>query len=175
MATTDTGTISDNNIRIVQDEQGKPIGELSVKPGLEISSISLSHSNGLAMAAATIPGTFEGLGIDLEKVEVRSEAWVQDYFTEEEIHAAGDSSSRWIELTRMWCLKEAALKAIGTGLRFDLRDINVAALDRVGRAKLEFRNEAAKHIEKASTGQFEARAEEKDGIVIARVIIRKTF
>ncbi len=175
MATTDTGTISENNIRIIQDEQGKPIGELSVKPGLEISSISLSHSNGLAMAAATVPGTFEGLGIDLEKVEVRSEAWVQDYFTEEEIHAAGDSSRRWVELTRMWCLKEAALKAIGTGLRFDLRDINVAALDKAGRAKLEFRNEAAKHIEKASTGQFEARAEEKDGIVIARVIIRKTF
>ena len=48
-------------------------------------------------------------------------------------------------------------------------------LDKVGRAKLEFRNEAAKHIEKASAGQFEARAEEKDGIVIARVIIRKTF
>ena len=149
MATTDTGTISENSIRIIQDEQGKPIGELSVKPGLQINSISLSHSNGLAMAAATVPGTFEGLGIDVEKVEARSDAWAQDYFTEEEIQAAGESGQRWLDLTRMWCLKEAALKAIGTGLRFDLRDINVAALDEAGRAKLEFRNEAAKHIEKA--------------------------
>ena len=175
MTTTDRETFSENSIRITQDEHGKPVGELSSRPGLKIDSISLSHSNGLAMAAATASGTFEGLGIDLEKVEARSEAWVQDYFTEAEIRAAGEGSRRWVELTRMWCLKEAALKAIGMGLRFDLRDINVARLDEVGRAKLEFRNEAANHIEKASKGKFEARVEEKDGIVIARVIIRKTF
>jgi holo-[acyl-carrier protein] synthase len=175
LATTDTGPVSENNILIIQDEQGKPIGELSGRPDAKISSISLSHSNGLAMAAAVAPGTFEGLGIDLEKVEVRSEAWVQDYFTEEEIQAAGESTQRWVDLTSVWCLKEAALKAIGTGLRFDLRDINVSALDEAGKAKLEFRNEAAQHIEKASTGKFEARVEEKGGIVVARVLIRKTF
>ena len=56
MATTDTGTISEKSIRIIQDEQGKPIGELSGRPGLEMNSISLSHSNGLAMAAAAVPG-----------------------------------------------------------------------------------------------------------------------
>jgi phosphopantetheine--protein transferase-like protein len=175
LATTDNGPVSENSIRIIQDEQGKPIGELSGRAGAKMESISLSHSNGLAMAAAVAPGTFEGLGVDLEKVEARSDAWVQDYFTEEEIQAAEQSPQRWLELTSMWCLKEAALKAIGTGLRFDLRDINVAALDEAGRAKLEFRNEAAQHIEKASKGKFEARVEEKDGIVIARVIIRKTF
>ena len=62
-----------------------------------------------------LPGTFEGLGIDLEKVEARSEAWAQDYFTEEEIQAAGEGSQRWLDLTRMWCLKEAALESHRNG------------------------------------------------------------
>jgi phosphopantetheine--protein transferase-like protein len=175
MATTDTRTFPENSIRIIQNEYGKPVGGVSGRPDLEINSISLSHSNGLAMAAAATPGMFEGLGVDIEKVEARSEAWVQDYFTEAEIQAAGDGRRRWAALTRIWCLKEAALKAIGTGLRFDLRDINVAVLDEAGRASLRFTNEAATHMEKVSTGKLEARVEEKEGIVIARVIIRKTF
>ncbi len=172
--TFDGATFPEKNIRIMQDEQGKPIGQILRRPDLKID-ISLSHSNGLAMAVATTPGTFGGLGVDLEKVEARSDMWATDYFTEEEVQAAGNSNRRWIELTRMWCLKEAALKAIGTGLRFDLRDINVTAVDDSGRAKLEFRNEAERHIENASIGKFEARVEERDGIVIARVLIRKTF
>ena len=167
-------TFPEKNIRITQDEQGKPSGQILGRPDLK-TDVSLSHSNGLVMAAATAPGEFVGLGVDLEKVEARSDIWATDYFTEEEVQAAGNSDRRWTELTRMWCLKEAALKAIGTGLRFDLRDINVTAVDNSGRAKLEFGNEAERHIEKASIGKFEARVEERDGIVIARVLIRKTF
>jgi 3-oxoacyl-(acyl-carrier-protein) synthase/NAD(P)-dependent dehydrogenase (short-subunit alcohol dehydrogenase family)/phosphopantetheinyl transferase (holo-ACP synthase)/acyl carrier protein len=148
------------NIRILQDDLGQPAAELSTQPGARVSDVSLSHSNGLAIAAAALPGTFQGLGVDMEKVQPRSEAWVKDYFTDEEIRAAGDSDQRWSRLTRMWCLKEAALKALGTGLRFDLRDINVAAIDDAGQARLEFRNKAARHVDESVDGSFEARVEE---------------
>ncbi len=160
------------NIRIVQDEQGKPAAELLDRPGTLVGEVSLSHSNGLALAAAADPKAFEGLGVDMEKVEARSDAWIRDYFTEEEIAAAGDNSGRWPALTRMWCLKEAVLKAMGTGLSFDLRDIFVAALDDSGRARLEFRNEAAVYWEQNGRGTVEARVEDNGDIVVARVLIR---
>ncbi|MBI4965598.1 MAG: SDR family NAD(P)-dependent oxidoreductase [Desulfomonile tiedjei] len=161
-------------ILILQDDLGQPRAELSTKPGARVGEVSLSHSNGLAIAAASVPGTFRGLGVDMEKVEARSESWVADYFTEEEILAAGENDRRWGRLTEMWCLKEAALKALGTGLRFDLRDINVADLDEAGQARLEFRNEAARYVDESIDGSFEARVEEKEGIAVARVLIRKT-
>jgi phosphopantetheinyl transferase len=73
----------------------------------------------------------------------------------------------------MWCLKEAVLKAFGSGLRFDLRDICVAELDDYGRARLEFRNGAAAHFNENGKRAIEARVEEREGLVIARVLIRK--
>ena len=85
---------------------------------------------------------------------------------------AGEGEQRWTEFARMWCLKEAALKAMGTGLRFDLRDITVAGVNDFGRAQLEFHNEAARYLEENGYRQLEARVEEKEGLVIARVIIR---
>jgi phosphopantetheinyl transferase (holo-ACP synthase) len=160
------------NIRILQDDRGQPTAELSTNPGSRVGEVSLSHSNGLAIAAAALPGTFFGLGLDMEKVAPRSEAWVTDYFTEDEIGLAGDDNERWSRLTRIWCLKEAALKAMGTGLRFDLRGINVATIDEAGMAYIEFRDEAARYVDESVNGSFEARVEEKEGIALARVLIR---
>jgi hypothetical protein len=63
---------------------------------------------------------------------------------------------------------------LGTGLRFDLRDINVAAIDEAGQAGLQFSNEAARYVDESVDGSFEARVEEKGGIAVARVLIRNT-
>ncbi len=160
------------SIRIVQNDQGKPVAELLERPGALVGDVSLSHSNGLAIAAAADPQAFVGLGVDVEKVETRSEAWINDYFTDEEIRTASEGPERWLQLTRMWCLKEAVLKAMGTGLSFDLRDICVTRMDESGRARLEFRNEAATYWEKNGRGIVEARVEDKQGLVVARVLIR---
>ncbi len=131
----DGNSISLTSIIITQDAQGNPSAEILGSNGTKLNEVSLSHSNGLAIAVAAAPGVFQGIGIDLEKVEARPEAWIQDYFTEGEIRAAGTGESRWVELTKRWCLKEALLKAFGTGLRFDLSDIQVAELDQTGRAR----------------------------------------
>ena len=165
-------TPSGKSIRIVQDAQGKPSVELADKPGTQIGDVSLSHSNGLAMAAAADPQAFEGLGVDMEKIEVRSEAWITDYFTDQEIGIAGSTDDRWINFTRMWCLKEATLKAIGTGLSFDLKDIRVTELSDSGLAQLELHNDAEKYFEENSRGTLEARVEKSGDLVVARVLIR---
>ncbi len=165
-------TVSGRAVRIVQDDLGKPSAHLGHKPRILVGDLSLSHSNGLVLAAAAAPGEFVGLGVDMEKVEPRSEAWVQDYFTEDEIGAAGSDDARWARLTRMWCVKEATLKAFGTGLRFDLRDVGVSSLDDSGRVVVELSNQAARHWEEHGSGSIEARVEEKDGLALARVLIR---
>jgi phosphopantetheine--protein transferase-like protein len=161
------------NIRIVQDELGKPIAELIDSPGTTLGDISLSHSNGLAMAVASATGCFAGLGVDVEKIEERSASWAEDYFTEEEIRAADESGNRTLALTGMWSLKEAFLKALGTGLRFDLKDVRITEVDDMGRATLDLGSEARQHLESHSPGTIEARLEHQDNVVIAKVMIRK--
>ena len=120
-----------NTIRIVQDDLGNPSAEIAGKSEDRLNEISLSHSNGLAFAAASVPGAFQGLGVDIEKVEKRKKAWINDYFTPEEISSAGNNHNQWVRLTMLWSLKEAFVKAIGAGLRFDLRDIQVNLPDRL--------------------------------------------
>jgi phosphopantetheine--protein transferase-like protein len=159
-------------ITVTYDNLGKPVAELSNGTG-SIGHVSLSHSNGFAIAAASDIERFDALGVDIEKVEPRSESWVNDYFTDEEIRAAGKGDSRWHEFTRMWCLKEAVLKAMGTGLRFDLKEIDASSVDSTGRARLNFRGDAASHLRENAAGIVEARVEEQNDIVIATAVIRK--
>ena len=94
------------------------------------SAISLSHSHGVALcavAAATVE-----LGCDLELIEQRGPGFLADYFTSGEqsmVEAAGrDQQTRLI--TALWSAKESALKALGTGLRRDTRDVEVCSMAR---------------------------------------------
>jgi phosphopantetheine--protein transferase-like protein len=173
LAQAGNGSIPEKNIRIASDENGKPGAELANQPGTRLCHVSLSHSNGFAVAIAGDLGEFESLGIDLEKVEERSEAWAGDYFTDEELQAAEQTNDKWATLTAMWAVKEAALKALGTGLSFDLKDICVRVPDANGPAELQFRNEAALHLETTFTGTPKARVATLNGTVTATVVIRQ--
>ncbi len=162
----------ENELCILTNGQGKPTAHLARQPRSSVADLSISHSNGLAVAAAALPGTFEGLGIDVEKVEQRSENWVEDYFTQWEIRIASQGRDQTSLFTAMWALKEAATKALGTGLAFDLRDITVVEIDALGGARLELRNEAAHYFGNYFTGTLKAMWERWGNMVRARVIIR---
>ena len=99
------------SIEISYDDFGRPraAGQL----------ISISHSNGWAVAAIKAGGG-DFIGVDIEAIEERSEAWRSDYFTPGELKEGGPS-----EATKTWTVKEAALKALGLGLKADLRDARV--------------------------------------------------
>ena len=77
--------------------------------------LSISHSAG--WGAAAVQREEGRLGCDLERIEERSRAFVQDYFTpaEQAFAAGGPDGSR--RATLVWSAKEAVMKALGEGLR----------------------------------------------------------
>lgn len=87
--------------------------------------LSLSHRGDGALCAVADAGPV--LGCDLELREPRDPALLADYFTQEEqvAVAAAPEAERSALCALLWSAKEAALKALGTGLRSDTREVAV--------------------------------------------------
>lgn len=87
--------------------------------------ISLSHRDGAAMCAVAAPGA--EIGCDVEAVEAHSEAFIADYFTDEErsVVARAPVAARRLMISALWSAKESALKALQQGLRLDTRSVSV--------------------------------------------------
>ncbi len=86
--------------------------------------LSLTHRAGVA---ACVVAQRKGLGCDLEVVEPRSPAFVQDWLTDTEqelVEAAGALAANLC-----WSAKESALKATREGLRRDTRSVVVTRAD----------------------------------------------
>jgi len=93
--------------------------------------VSLSDRAGWAVCLARqATGGREpaGLGIDLEIVEPRSEAFVDDFFTSGErewVRRLAPGDTRHAAANLIWSAKEAALKVLKRGLRADTRTVEV--------------------------------------------------
>jgi len=101
-----------------QAQNGKP--QLVVQGENSVLPFSITHSNGYAVAAVCKEERY--IGIDLEKVTHRMDAWKKDFFHPSELVEKSDDF-----LTALWTQKEAATKLLGTGLTigsFDVRCIN---------------------------------------------------
>lgn len=103
------------NIDVVKLPSGAPQVFIGAVP--DARSVSITHSNGWAIAAVSAPHTF--LGIDLEKVETRMQAWAEDFFTPEEREPMTPE-----HLTELWTKKEAVVKLLGRGLSLNTREIS---------------------------------------------------
>jgi len=103
--------------------------------------LSISHSNGWALAALKPGSVF--LGADLEKIEERHPAWYADYFHLSELPAADPSAA-----TRLWAIKEAVMKALGLGLMADPMDI------KEGGAGIELRGKALERYAEMGSPAF---------------------
>jgi 4'-phosphopantetheinyl transferase len=92
-------------------------------------TISLSHRGGRAMCTVAPSGA--ELGCDLEIVEPRSDAFVNDYFAREEqkVITLASPAERSLFAALLWSAKESALKALREGLRMDTRDVIVCLLE----------------------------------------------
>ena len=93
------------------------------------ATISLSHSDGVAMCAVSPTGT--AIGCDLELVQERSRRFLSDFFTkeEQELVARASPIDQAQLVTLLWSAKESALKALGIGLRLDTRSVVVDILE----------------------------------------------
>jgi acetyl/propionyl-CoA carboxylase alpha subunit/acetyl-CoA carboxylase carboxyltransferase component/phosphopantetheinyl transferase (holo-ACP synthase) len=110
-------------IEIRADGEGAP--EALVDGAAAPLTISLSHRGGRAVCAVARPGVT--LGCDLELVEPRSLAFVDDFFTDDERRCvlAAPERDRPRIATLTWSAKESALKALRIGLRRDTRSVEV--------------------------------------------------
>lgn len=113
-------------LEIVNDSEGAPSALRDGAP-LE-SAISISHRDGAGLCAVAPKGY--AVGCDLELVEPHGEAFEQDYFDAEERDQIARTSGAEREqlVALLWSAKEGALKAVGTGLRRDTRELHVELL-----------------------------------------------
>lgn len=123
------GRFSPEEIEILNTPEGAPYVRL---PGGVVSPdrISISHSHHFAFCLLA-SGAQVNLGADLEKIEPRSQALVEDFFTpaEQEWVAAYRAGDRDLAVTLVWSAKEAMLKALRTGLGLDTRRVEVCRVE----------------------------------------------
>ncbi len=88
--------------------------------------LSISHCNPYALCGLSL-GPMLKFGVDLERIEPRAENFIEDYFTpsEREMVHAYPVELRDLVATLVWSLKEAMLKALGVGLHWDTRRVEI--------------------------------------------------
>ena len=116
-------------IEILTTPQGAPYIQVPGKI-TPADCLTISHSEHLALCALT-PGSDLHVGADLEKIEPRTETFILDYFTPAEclIVEAYPVEIRAVVVTLIWSAKEAMLKALRVGLRWDTRMVEVRSMD----------------------------------------------
>jgi 4'-phosphopantetheinyl transferase len=114
-----------NELEIRNEPDGAPY--LCLPDGqISPNCLSISHRDQLALCAlASTPDL--RVGIDLEKVEPREDAFVADYFDpiEQNMVNACKTDFKQTLTTLIWSAKESMLKALGVGLRRDTRTVEV--------------------------------------------------
>lgn len=107
-------------VTIANEPSGRPVAKTRASADVRVS---IAHKDGIAVALAR-----EGcdVGIDVERIAPRQEAFAALALTEAEQRLVADEPPD-VGWTRLWCAKEAAAKAAGTGLqgaphRFPVRD-----------------------------------------------------
>lgn len=113
-----------SRIEIRAAEDGAP--EAFVDGAPAALSLSLSHRDGVAVAAvAPLPTR---VGIDVETIEPRSDAFVREWLSGEEQAALGGAgAARDVAVLCCWTGKEASAKVLREGLRLDVRHATVVA------------------------------------------------
>lgn len=109
-----------------------------VAPLAAIRPFNVAHTDGMVLCAirsqsghtASQPSL---IGVDIERVSRRSDIAIADrYFAAPEVdyvHSLPDPQAKWWAFLRIWTLKEAFIKAIGTGLSTPLADFAFQQID----------------------------------------------
>jgi malonyl CoA-acyl carrier protein transacylase/phosphopantetheinyl transferase (holo-ACP synthase) len=121
------------DIEILADAAGSPAAKLAsnhVVPGS--LHVSITHKAGLGLAAVMLGSSRQGIGIDLEKIESREDN-LEDLLmcaSEKVIMADWLRVDRQSALATLWSGKEAAAKALRTGLQYDPKSIELMTMER---------------------------------------------
>jgi len=119
------GPLFPAEITIITSSFGRPFAR---GPFPQPLAVSVSHTAGYGAAMVIPPACGDHVGIDIEKVEERDPSFEAAVLTVQERDlldrlAQADDRGSW--LTRFWSAKEAAAKAVGTGLQGKPTEITV--------------------------------------------------
>jgi len=117
------------DISFAIEKNGKPY---VIHPSQARLPFNISHTDGLVMCG--IDSQSQGvLGVDVEKMDRRTDpALAKRYFSQPEIdflETCPSETARRKTFLRIWTLKEAFIKAIGTGLQTPLADFAFEKID----------------------------------------------
>ncbi|MCA9564028.1 MAG: SDR family NAD(P)-dependent oxidoreductase, partial [Myxococcales bacterium] len=155
------------DIQVDKDELGAP--SLSVKDATDVPGMTLTHSNGNVVVVLIPSWRGAVSGVDLEKVEARSERFLDDYFTERERKIVTGFRSPDDASTAIWSLKEAASKSLGMGTHLDFRrEIEITEL-KEGSAAIRFDGKAKARLEQMGMQIGQAEWFLEDGFARAHV------
>ncbi|MHA1853690.1 MAG: SDR family NAD(P)-dependent oxidoreductase [Candidatus Heimdallarchaeaceae archaeon] len=114
--------LSYKDIEVRRTRKGQPYLYHPKQQKKDASYLSISHSGKFAVAVIAP----EPIGVDIEQIQQRSEAFYNDAFTVEEKMKIGHDHTK---ATVYWTIKEAVTKALGVGLNVSLLDIAVREKD----------------------------------------------
>lgn len=116
------------DIAISGDDRGKPRVQIDALGAVPMPALSISHSHGWAAAVVADPGL--AVGVDYQRLRhLRAQDLIQGAFAPAEQHwfAQADASSQGLIAAALWCAKEAASKAAGSGLQGRPQDWLISA------------------------------------------------
>ena len=122
------GERSPAEIRFRYLNHGKPIVEA---PTALRRPFNIAHTSGLVVCGLAIDPE-HWLGVDVERLDRRTDPGLAErYFSPPEISLIRDTppAGRQERFLRIWTLKEAFIKALGTGLQTPLEDFAFADID----------------------------------------------
>lgn len=99
---------------IRKDEFGKPF-----IPGNSELGFSFSHTRSMVVAA--LSNSFTKIGIDIEQQNRN----VSEALTDRLVSANERDRLDHLMITEIWTIKESAVKCLGSGIRFNLHDIQI--------------------------------------------------
>ncbi|NMC71597.1 MAG: SDR family NAD(P)-dependent oxidoreductase, partial [Myxococcales bacterium] len=131
--------VPERDVGVAADPRGAPVVRIAGRPDLEqlVPQVGISHGAGRAMAVLAPRNSGTRVGLDVERVEPRDEAFVRHVLTEREVAVAERAGLNGDGATVLWTLKEAVTKALGVGMAVDPREVQVTNLaDGVARVEL---------------------------------------
>jgi phosphopantetheinyl transferase (holo-ACP synthase) len=149
-------------IELLADERGRPVAGGPALDGLpEPVGVSLAHRGDHAIALVALGAA---PGIDLEVDGPRPERFNDVAFAEEERALLATLGDVWA--LRCFCAKEAAGKALGTGLPGGPRDMTVSAVDPDERL-------VTVHVTASGGPELLVRCTQQDNVIVATTLIEK--
>ncbi|HEY0973488.1 MAG TPA: beta-ketoacyl synthase N-terminal-like domain-containing protein [Solimonas sp.] len=109
--------LSSADIEIAGDDRGRPHIVVAALPQAPMPALSISHSRGWAAAVVADPGL--SVGFDYQRLQhLRAGDLIRGAFGDREQHwfAKLSEVDQGLVAAALWCAKEAASKAAGTGL-----------------------------------------------------------